>query len=368
MVLAAAVAFGLIGWLGGPTSPDLAPVVVADGGIVGGAQVGDEVFVVTRLPDALDSSPGSDSSGTRILTVSAASGDITSSADIPLTGPIEGVAVFDGKLVFRSVDPVAGLPAEIGHRPNADELGREPGWLVLVDLETMTPVSQYALPAFDRSIFEPLVVVNGIVHVPGNSRGEGTIDLRTGAVSIVEPALGPSVVDIRRLDDELLILRPQRIDQFDLATGEPTLEHRFRDQPNNALRPGRGFRYHRGEFWMSGLAVGEVDRLYRYDLDRGELLGPPRPARDFPAQSRELGPNRWELYRPDTLVPLLHGRTVEPEPDDLWRQVDIATDEIVAEFDFGDWSPRFATEDRLWLTRDVADGPGQELAPLDLAD
>lgn len=359
LLLLSALAIAGCGAFGGPARPDLADVLRIDaGGVAGGVELDGEIVVLARYGNREDGFRA------KLLSLAIESGEVRSEHELPVGNTSSGLVEMQGDLVFRAASPVEGLPAEAREWPFSLKF-RDPEWLVVLDGDTFDPKEQYSLPSFDDP--EPLVVMEGKYWALGNGNGWGYIDLENGQERLVPQQIG-GVTDVRRLGDQLLVVRTGSIRLYDLSSGQIDVDHFFTGVPGNEIDPldrpvTHRFHYYEGDFWMPSLESGELDRMYRYDLKKREMTDP-RPAHELPSYSFETAAHRWELFRDDNgrrlLVP-----GPDPEDGDVWKQVDKQTDEVIEEFDFGDYRPRFGTEGYLWLTKDI--GGGQELARLDLS-
>lgn len=359
VLLSSALAVAACGAFGGADRPDLLEVVRLDGGAVAGGVDRDGETVVLARYDHPE-----DETGAKLLRLSSESGEVVAEHRLPVGIGSDGLVEHEGDLVFRAQSAVAELPAEDLSWPFS-VTSREPEWLVVLDGDSFAPLTQYSLPPID--FYEPLVVLEGKYWALGSGPGLGYIDLATGETDLIPRQLGGSITNVRRVGDELLVVRDVSIRWYDLWSGGVT-EHFFTGDSGNEnaldeLSPLHGFHYYEGEFWMRSLERDKFHLTYRYDLDARRLTDP-RPADEFPAFSFETDSFRWELFRTNATTPLpVPGP--DPEDGDVWKQVDKQTDEVIEEFDFGHYRPRFESEGYLWLTRDV-DG-GQQLARMVLS-
>lgn len=326
--------------------PEVDQLVTYDGLILGGAEV--EAGVVV----AGDASR--ESHGVRLVRLHPTSGRVEAERVLPDVVGLPDVGGFGPAALLR----IRGRP--LPHVPTVDDLypGRagspDDQWLLVIDGSDLTPVRQIRLPDVGPLVYEPLTVLEGRVWFHGSAgpsgalTRRGTLDLATGRLTTEEVVLAPGppgIRNVQRTADSVVVVRWNQFGILDRETGASRSWHTF-PEPMPPLPTG--FVFHEGSFWMSGSGSDDWDLMYLYDPETGRMTDP-RPAGELPVWTFDDGDERWELYEPDgerQAVPY-----AEPEPDSMWRRVDIDTGALLGEYELGRWRVRFTTARHAWLVR-----------------
>jgi hypothetical protein len=326
----------------GPT-----PEVVGQygGQFVGGVEVGDRIVVALAT-----------GGGTILVGIDPATGQERERVRLSEHSAVSDLGRFDDTLLVRLWGRIPDVPAVEEPWPPIVATTAEL-WLVVVDGETLEPRVQYRLPPVDRPYYRPMVVRDGWFWLVG--LGQGRLDLRSGRFDIrghFRPAIFGSVdVDVNR--DRLVLVHTWSVSTADLDTGEwQHVDHPYLNRYD--LPPGASLRYHDSEIWIGGMPGPDWYWYHRYDLATGKTGDERRHVNELATSSFESGGSRWELMR--RWRPRLRWASIPPEPGDRWWQVDPATGDRIAEYELGDFAPRFAGGGYLWSTRTLDDnGDGE---------
>ena len=315
------------------------------GRLVGAVPIDGTAWLVVR-------SSADDDRGSYLLSLDPASGAILERSRLTEGGVHEGLAAWDGSLYVRYGEPIDSVPLE--------ELAFDsilPYEVLLeIDPSTRTIVRQFEVPGLMMR-WEPMTVLDGRYwqHAAWN----GYVDLRTAEASFV-----PTLATVRTAhhdDDFVWTVGPKQVIQVDRRSGAIVEQFRYADHHDDDVPFSGQFKFHDEKYWIVGNDFGDFDNAYEYDLATGAYSSPVARS-ELPTASFESGGNRWELYNEDW-----YGRPLEPaEPGDVWRRVDLATNETIAEYEFGAYRPRFVADGFLWLTRTADDTGGDELARVPL--
>lgn len=116
-----------------------------------------------------------------------------------------------------------------------------------------------------------------------------------------------------------------------------------------------GIQYYLGKYWVLGDAHDQPGVALEINPDTGQLSNPTPPS-EIPSYNVELGDYRWEHYSHQWTTAYIDVSTglgpVDSDselPPALWKQVDLATGEIVGEFNFGKYTPFTIVDGYLWL-------------------
>ena len=338
----------------GPATGRPEVILEGEGSLAGGVQVGDDVIVATVAVDG-------EKRVTYLTRYDEATGELRQRRKLADAPAMADLVAFDELLVLRLTERVPRVEAVLPWWPPdtaAENLESTEVWLVVVDESTLEPVRQYRLAPVrpPAGPYEPLILIDGTIWFLNSGVGEGRVDLRSGAIETVSDGFGyPGIVDVGRDDDELIVARLGSVRVYEVETGEATW-HPY-EGPHWA-RPLGGYRYHDSQVWIGGSGPDDLFSYYRYDLQTKERSDPV-PWSALPIWSFESGGFRWELFNPD-------GTPVRHPSSDVWRQVAIETGATVAERDFDDLIPRFASEGFVWLEHRPGNGPAYVLVRLPL--
>ena len=214
------------------------------------------------------------------------------------------------------------------------DLGGPHAALVALDAGTGRPTHQFRIPG---------QVNDYLVHLPrqdhyffGGPEQVERIDLRTGQHEVFEPY--PSdLVDLSRrfvaLTDEFLVeLRGDRLLVVALDTADLAASHE--------VGPFAAGRELGGVVWVTGDRLDDPERFYRIDLTTGELSDPV-DGDELARFDVEIGEHSWGAFAAD-----------DDGQIQWWQQVELASGQVVGEWDFGDYRPWLEAAGHLWLRSD----------------
>lgn len=315
----AAVVIALLAGCG--SSSDLEPVegqpVELGGSAIAVTPVDEQLWVV------LDRADGQTS---HVVALDAATAETMTGGESLEVG---GAVLSDGEQLWVKANPQPGIPS-IGDTSDGAVAA------IALDRTTIEPIRQVGL-----GVEPPWFLFFTVL--------DGTVWVADGSLSRIDPATGQEQpLGLRGvLGNEQLMVEDGHIWWSDeagvsrfTATGFEEISIEY-DQIDGSFV---GVKFHDGRAWLSGAIRDEPDLAYPLELDTGEL-SEPIDADELPTRSFDADGERWELHNPDWH----HDRPVAAAGDDVWRRFDLATGELIAEYDLGSSTAVTVAGGHLWL-------------------